>query len=223
VVDDESLVRGVLRRALTSLGYQVITVAGGAQAIEALLEQPPDLIVLDVAMPGVDGLEVCRYLRSQQRLAHIPCLLLTGRADLADKAEGFGAGADDYVTKPFELTELDLKIRALLRRARAHAPSPIATAGALELHLETRQAKVNGQPVDLSRVEFDLLSALVQAAGSVVSSETLLASVWGYPPGTGNRGLVRMHVLNVRRKIEQDPSHPQHILTVPRHGYKVAC
>jgi len=154
-------------------------------------------------------------------LEYLPCLLLTGRDTIRDKVEGFGQGADDYVTKPFDLVELDLKLKALLRRAKRQRPSDVLRVGQLEAHRNSRRVIVGERVVSLSKVEMELLVALMQANGAAVSAEMLLHTVWGYPLGMGNPGLVRMHLLNLRRKIEVDPHDPHHILTVPRRGYRL--
>jgi len=221
VVDDELVVRSVLRRALSSFGYGVRLATGGAEAISELGREPPDIVVLDVSMPGVDGLQVLAHMRADPVLEYIPCLLLTGRDTIRDKVEGFGQGADDYVTKPFDLLELDLKLKALLRRAKRQEPSDVLRVGQIEAHLNSRRVIVGERVVSLSKVEMELLVALMQANGAAVSAEKLLHTVWGYPLGMGNSGLVRMHLLNLRRKIEVDPHDPQHILTVPRRGYRL--
>jgi len=221
VVDDELVVRSVLRRVLTSLGYRVRLATGGAEAISELSREAPDIVVLDVSMPDVDGLQVLAHMRADRVLECLPCLLLTGRDTIRDKVEGFGQGADDYVTKPFDLIELDLKLKALLRRGRRQEPSDVLRVGQIEAHLNSRRVMVGERAVSLSKVEMELLVALMRANGGAVSAQKLLHIVWGYPLGMGNPGLVRMHLLNLRRKIEVDPHDPQHILTVPRRGYRL--
>jgi len=220
-VDDELVVRSVLQRALTSFGYRVRLATGGAEAISALDREVPDIVVLDVSMPEVDGLQVLARMRADPLLEYLPCLLLTGRDTIRDKVEGFGQGADDYVTKPFDLIELDLKLKALLRRAKRQEPSDVLRVGQIEAHLNSRRVIVGERAVSLSRVELELLVALMRANGGAVSAEKLLHVVWGYPLGMGNAGLVRMHMLNLRRKVEIDPRDPQYILTVPRRGYRL--
>ena len=221
VVDDELVVRSVLQRALTSFGYRVRLATGGAEAISALDREVPDIVVLDVSMPEVDGLQVLAHMRADPLIEYLPCLLLTGRDTIRDKVEGFGQGADDYVTKPFDLIELDLKLKALLRRAKRQEPSDVLRVGQIEAHLNSRRVIVGERAVSLSRVELELLVALMRANGGAVSAEKLLHVVWGYPLGMGNAGLVRMHMLNLRRKVEIDPRDPQYILTVPRRGYRL--
>ena len=220
-VDDEPVVRVVLCRALTSFGYRVRLAEGGAEAIAELDREAPDIVILDVEMPEVDGLQVLRFIRAQSHLSHLPCLLLTAHDTIRDKAAGFDQGADDYITKPFDLIELDLRLKALLRRKTPSSQDVLRT-GEIELHLSAHRAMVRGEVVNLTQVEFELLAALMRARSGVVSTEQLLHTVWGYPLGTGNYGLVRMHILNLRRKIEVVPHEPRYILTIPHRGYRLS-
>ena len=220
VVDDDEGVIRLIKRALLRHNHTVIAAQSGREAIALLQDERPDLIILDVLMPDVNGIQVCRFMRTHPRLASIPILFLTSREEIQDKIAGFEAGGDDYLTKPFHLDELALRVRALLRRAVSSRPptGPLAM-GTIRIDPASGQAQVRGISVSLTPIEFKLLYYMVSHAGEIVSSERLLRDVWNYAPRTGNFSLVRMHVLNLRRKIEEDPRHPQLIRTVPRHGY----
>jgi two-component system, OmpR family, response regulator RpaA len=222
LVDDDKHVVEVVERALRRQGHAVIVASDGREALGFLQRQSPDLLILDVMLPRLNGVQVCEYVRSHPNLASIPILLLTVKEDIKDKVVGFGAGADDYLTKPFNLNELELRVKALLRHSRAAAASKDIVAGLVQIDAETEKVWIDGQPIKLTNVEYQLLHHLALHAGEILSTEQLLQHVWGYPPGTGNPSLVRMHVLNVRRKIEKDPQHPQCLRTVPRHGYTIA-
>jgi two-component system, OmpR family, response regulator RpaA len=221
VVDDDHNVVDVIGRTLRRHDHVIIVAHNGRQAMELLQEQKPDLVILDIVMPEVTGLRVCQFMRTNPTLAAVPILFLTARERIEDKIAGFEAGADDYLTKPFNLVELELRVKALLRHSVSPTPTGPLVVGPIRVDPDSGQAKVDGQPVELTPVEFELLYYMVAHANEVVSSERLLQEVWGYPPGTGNASLVRMHVLNLRRKIEKDPANPTRFCTVPRHGYIV--
>lgn len=219
VVDDEEFVVDIIGHALRTQKHIIVSAYNGQQAIELLQRHRLDLVILDIIMPGLDGLQVCRFMRRHPRLASIPVILLTARERVEDRIAGLEAGADDYLTKPFNLIELQLRVKALLRRAAQVPPTGMLTVGRLSIDSDSKQAVVNGRPLTLTPVEFELLYYLVSHAGEVIAAERLLQEVWDYPPGAGSSSLVRMHVLNLRRKLEQDPGHPVHLRTVPRHGY----
>jgi len=221
IVDDDEGVIRLIERALSRHNHTIIAAANGLEAIQLLESESPDLVVLDLVMPKVNGLQVCRHMRGDPAYASIPILFLTAREAIDDKIAGFEAGADDYLTKPFHLAELELRLESLLRHAPDSSPISLLAAGRLSIDLEARTVAVDGQSVLLTPVQFELLYYLASHAGEVVSSERLLREVWGYPPGTGNHSLVRMHVLNLRRKVETDPKHPTLLCTVPRHGYVI--
>jgi DNA-binding response OmpR family regulator len=162
------------------------------------------------------------FIRSTPILANTPILFLTIKEQIEDKIAGFEAGGDDYLTKPFNLNELEMRVRALLRRTANASPSGRLQVGALDIDPHSSEVRVGDVVIDLTSVEFELLYYLVSHAGEVLPTERLLQDVWGYPPGTGNASLVRMHILNLRRKIEPDPSNPLLLRTVPRHGYTIA-
>lgn len=221
-VDDERSILDVIRRRLESEGYEVITARDGEEALKVALAWGPDIAILDVIMPKMDGLELCRRMREQPELAGLPVLFLTSRESVEDRIRGFEAGADDYLPKPFDLRELSLRIRALLRRVR---PVPEGTdvlrVGRLALHLNTFILEAGDRQALLTPVEFQLMRHLMMHPGVVFTSERLLKEVWGYPVGAGSTDLVRAHIRNIRAKIEPDPAEPIYIRTVSRHGYTV--
>jgi DNA-binding response OmpR family regulator len=221
-VDDERSILDVIRRRLESEGYEVITARDGEEALKVALAWGPDIAILDVIMPKMDGLELCRRMREQPELAGLPVLFLTSRESVEDRIRGFEAGADDYLPKPFDLRELSLRIRALLRRVR---PAPEGTdvlrVGRLALHLNTFILEAGDRQALLKPVEFQLMQHLMKHPGVVFTSERLLKEVWGYPAGAGSTDLVRAHIRNIRAKIEPDPAEPIYIRTVSRHGYTV--
>jgi DNA-binding response OmpR family regulator len=221
VVDDDPTVSEVVARYLERDGYAVETVADGRTALDRALAEPPDLVVLDLMLPGLDGLEVCRRLRA---LAPVPIVILTARGQESDRIVGLDLGADDYVAKPFSTKELVARVRAVLRRARGPlAPSgPGAPAvhsdGDLEVDVAARQARLAGAVVSLTAREFELLAFLVRHPGRAFRREEILESVWGYR--YGDTSTVTVHVRRLREKIEPDPSAPVRIATVWGIGYR---
>jgi two-component system KDP operon response regulator KdpE len=217
VVDDEPQILRSLRTTLASHGYDVQTAATGEEALAAVDGRLPDLVVLDLVLPGLSGLEVCRRLRARSSL---PILVLSARGDERDKVAALDLGADDYLTKPFGVNELLARIRAALRRAvGARGPSAVVEAGALRVDFDRRQVTLDGAEVRLTPTEFDLLKVLVANAGRVLTHGYLLRTVWG-PEYEGESQLLRVFIGQVRRKVERDPSRPQHILTDPGVGYR---
>jgi len=212
VVDDEppivNLVRGYLQRE----GWQVLTAADGHEALALARSERPDVVVLDLMLPGLDGIEVCRRLRT---FSDAYVVVLTARSEEVDKLVGLAVGADDYLTKPFSPRELVARIKAILRRARTTAQA----APGLDLDPGRRLVRVDGAAVDLTRTEFDILAAIVREAGAVVERPVLLASVWG--PGYDDDHLVDVHVANLRRKLGDDPGRPRFIETVRGIGYRL--
>lgn len=223
VVDDDVDVAETIRRSLSHKGHRVAAVYNGTEALETVKKEQPNLIVLDVVMPHMDGIEVCRRLRRDSKTAHVPIIFLTAMDRMADKIEGFEAGADDYITKPFDIQELELRVRAVLRRAMppTQAEPDVLTVGDLSLNCRTYEARTESQVSLLTPIEFELLYYLMSHAGEVFSSERLLQEVWEYPPGTGDPALVRMHVKNIRDKIEEEPRRPRFLRTISRHGYTI--
>ncbi len=226
IVDDEpDLVWGV-KYALLDEGHEVLTASSGVEALAIARQERPDLFVLDIVMPGLDGIEVCREVRRDLRLASVPILFLSGRGDVQDRVRGLDEGGDDYLCKPFDLTELRARARSLLRRTAALQAATVGDAdvmriGALCLDTRERSLQVNGTLAAVTPVEFALLGFLMAHAGEVFSSRHLLERVWGYPRGSGDEAVVRWHVKNLRTKIEPDPAKPIYVRTVPRFGYVV--
>jgi DNA-binding response OmpR family regulator len=223
LVDDDAYIVEVVERALRRQSHTVSVARNGREAIDVLRSFTPDLVILDVVMPHVNGIQVCQYIRTNPSLNAVPILFLTMRERIEDKIVGFEAGADDYLTKPFNLAELEMRVKALLRHSAHSIPDGPLVVGPIRVDPDRGQAWIDGELVDLTPVEFELLYYLVAHSGEVLSTERLLQEVWSYPPGTGNPSLVRMHVLNVRRKIEEDSSDPQYLRTVPRHGYTIVA
>jgi len=220
VVDDELQVLQLVGRILTSDGHEVDLALDANQAMEIVGMRSPDVIVLDIIMPGTNGFELCRAIREHSDMTHVPILFLTGAGGIENKIDGFESGGDDYVMKPFDPRELVLRVNALLRASERYRP-PVLESGEITLYPESGTALVNGDTVSLTPVEFDLLSYLIKHRGEIVPARKLLREVWGYPGGVGDPSLVRTHVMNLRRKIEADPTNPTLIRTVPRHGYTV--
>jgi two-component system KDP operon response regulator KdpE len=217
VVDDEPQILRSLRTTLASHGYDVQTAATGEEALAAVDGRLPDLVVLDLVLPGLSGLEVCRHLRARSSL---PILVLSARGDERDKVAALDLGADDYLTKPFGVNELLARIRAALRRAAgARGPSAVVEAGALRVDFDRRQLTLDGAEVRLTPTEFDLLKVLVANAGRVLTHGYLLRTVWG-PEYEGESQLLRVFIGQLRRKVERDPSRPRQILTEPGVGYR---
>ncbi len=221
VVDDESSIRDVLTRYLEREGYRVDVAADGPGALQATTQMSPDLIVLDLMLPGLDGLEVCHRLRAQSM---VPIIMLTARDEEADKVRGFTTGADDYITKPFSPAELVLRVKAVLRRVDA-AAMPAQTPGTvlrferLSISPAFRRVELAGRAVDLSAREFDLLLFLASHPGQVFTRNQLLQQVWDYDY-YGDSSTVTVHISRLREKLEPDPTHPSYIKTVWGVGYK---
>lgn len=219
MVEDDHRIRASLRLALEDEGYEVEEADSGETALERFAEQAPDVVLIDVMLPGIDGFETCRQLR---RVSTVPVVMVTARTDTHDVVAGLEAGADDYVTKPFEPKELAARIRALLRRARNSESGPGALSfGELEIEPEAGVVRLSGEEVHLTRTEFLLLCELAANAGKVLSREQLLERVWSYDY-FGDGRLVDVHVRRLRTKVEIDPANPRHVLTVRGLGYKLA-
>jgi DNA-binding response OmpR family regulator len=222
VVDDNVPLSLMLDSGLRQEGHQVRLAHSGPAAVETVKIERPDLIVLDVMLPGMTGLEVCRQLRSIPAYASIPIIFLTARNMLEDKIKGFDAGADDYLPKPFEFGELAVRVRALLRRV-SFSPSEeqprYLEVGDLKLDRERYQVTVSDKTVSLTPVEFELLQYFMLHSGETLGTADLLQGVWGYPVGVGNPALVRKHIEKLRGKLEPRPGPPLYIQTISRLGY----
>jgi two-component system, OmpR family, response regulator RpaA len=226
VVDDDEIVARTIERSLRAGGFQVSVVHSGVEALQTARRNHPDLLVLDVLMPGMDGYEVCRQIRKDPLLEDLPVLFLTAKGKEEDRIMGLRAGADDYLSKPFNLDELFLRVRAILRRVRKTVSPPAEKVVMLKVRgyeLDARSFQVSGPrgKVSLTPVQFDLLYHLMSHCGEVFSPDRLLQEVWDYPHDTGSPDLVRVHIKNLRAKIERDPAIPEFIETVKGHGYTV--
>jgi DNA-binding response OmpR family regulator len=218
VVDDEPIVREVVVRYLEREGYRTLEAADGDAAREAIERAGADLVVLDVMLPGTDGLELCRWIRSRSQL---PVIMLTARGEEADRIVGLELGADDYVTKPFSPRELAARVRTVLRRAQpVGMTSERLDFGEIVLERETREARRAGRELTLTTKEFDLLWFLASHPRRVFSRDQLMAGVWGYTAALDS-GTVTVHVRRLREKVEDEPSSPRHIQTVWGVGYRL--
>ncbi len=220
IVDDEPQITRVLRRSLTTHGYDVRVASDGLAALQTFGDWPPDLVVTDLSMPNTDGLQLCRNLRA---ISQLPIIVLSVRGEERTKVQALDAGADDYVTKPFGMDELLARIRAALRRARSANPdeavSPVLEVGDFRLDLENRSVAVKGSEVHLTPKEYDLMVYLVSHPGKVLTHRTLLAAIWG-GESVDQTEYLRVFVGQLRKKIEPQPTTPRYILTEPWIGYR---
>jgi DNA-binding response OmpR family regulator len=217
VVDDEPIVRDVVVRYLRREGYQTLEAGDGLRAQELLRAREPSLVVLDLMLPGLDGLQLCQWIRSRSEL---PVIMLTARAEEADRIVGLELGADDYVTKPFSPRELAARVRSVLRRSRLAVESTERIVqGDLELDSASREVTKAGRKLRLTAKEFDLLWFLASHPRRVFSRDQLMDRVWGYEPAF-DTGTITVHVRRLREKIEDDPSKPHHLETVWGVGYR---
>jgi DNA-binding response OmpR family regulator len=217
-VEDDERIRTAVKLALEDEGWTVAEAGNGEDALAQFQQEPADVVLIDIMLPGIDGFEVCRSIR---RTSDVPIVMVTARADTHDVVAGLEAGADDYLTKPFAPKELSARIRALLRRARtADVSSPHLRFGDLEIVPEEGVVRRNGRDVHLTKTEFRVLVELAQSPGRVFSREVLLERIWehGY---FGDGRLVDVHVRRLRTKIEADPANPRHVVTVRGLGYKL--
>ena len=218
VVEDEAAIAEAVRARLASEGYRVVVAGDGPRAIEVHRKEHPDLVVLDLMLPGMDGLEVCKEI---QRENWTPVLMLTARTEEADKVAGFAVGADDYLTKPFSLRELALRVKAILRRMdriRTDGSSEPIVRGSLVVDPVRHRVTVDGEEVPLTPLEFEILFKLAREPGVVLTREQLMDRVWGYRDFGGGR-VVDSHVARIRRKLGEDGNEPRFIRTVHGVGY----
>ena len=201
VVDDDRAIRESLDRALALEGYRVVSAADGAQALDLIVEHKPDVVVLDLMMPNVDGLTVCRRLRARQD--RTPILMLTARTETSERVSGLDAGADDYLPKPFDLDELLARIRALLRRTKVETDDSHLRVADLVLDTAGRRGSRNGREIELTKTEFDLLELLVRNEGVVLDQSTIYERIWGYDFGPDSKNLA-VYIGYLRRKTEID-------------------
>jgi DNA-binding response OmpR family regulator len=216
VVDDDVKTVELVRLYLDRDGYQVLTAYDGVEALRLARESFPDLIVLDLMLPDIDGLEVCRTLRHE---SDVPIIMLTARTTDQDKLMGLDLGADDYVTKPFSPSELAARVRAVLRRLPGERGPEEIRSGELSMNFTTHEAWFAGKPLNLTSVEFKLLGVLAKEPGRVFSRANLIEEALGYDFEGFDR-TIDVHILNLRRKLELDPSHPKYIKTIYGVGYK---
>jgi DNA-binding response OmpR family regulator len=219
IVEDDPTVAEVVARYLTREGYVVETVGDGAIGLERALRNPPDLVVLDLMLPSMGGLEVCRRLRAE---APVPVIMLTARGEEADRIAGLELGADDYVAKPFSPRELTARVKAVLRRAAGpltfQQEPAVLRAGGLEVDTVAHEARLDGELVALTAKEFDLLAHLMRNPRRAFRREELLDDVWGF--SYGDTSTVTVHIRRLREKVEADPSNPRYVCTVWGVGYR---
>jgi two-component system, OmpR family, KDP operon response regulator KdpE len=217
LIDDDTTLLELLGRHLQTAGYQVATAADGQAGLQLAARKAPDLVVLDVMMPGLDGWQVCERLHAQ---APLPIILLTAKSEEIDKLRGFRLGVDDYVSKPFSFAELVARVGAVLARAgHSGPPSHSVSSDDLMIDLDERHATLAGVPIELTPTEYHLLETLARHAHRTVPTETLLATVWG-PAYAGEAEHIKHYIWSLRKKIEADPGDPKHLLTERGFGYR---
>ncbi|MBI4909431.1 MAG: response regulator transcription factor [Acidobacteria bacterium] len=220
IIEDEPALQRALAANFTFDSHEVLTASDGRTGYQMAVDNQPDVVILDLMLPGMSGFEVCRKLRAEG--VTTPVLMLTARGEEADRITGLDLGADDYVTKPFSVRELSARVRALLRRANPpHALPDRLRIDDIEIDFRSYEARKSGQPLDLTRKEFHLVQLLVARTGEAVSREEILNKVWGMEVYVTTR-TVDTHVANLRSKMERDPRHPEHLITVHGIGYRWA-
>jgi two-component system KDP operon response regulator KdpE len=217
VVDDEKAIQRFMKNALNSAEFSVHIAGGGKEALQAAIAFRPDLIILDLGLPDMDGMEVLRRLREWTQ---VPIIILSVRDREDEKVKALDSGADDYVTKPFGMGELLARMRVVLRKSIQQSPEPVYKADGLEVDLEHRRVFVQGREVQLTATEYDLLRLLVKHAGKVLTHNQILRQIWG-PAYMEQPHLLRVNISNLRRKIEPEPERPQYILTELGVGYRL--
>lgn len=224
VVDDDNAINELIKINLELLGYEVITAYNGLQGYTLAKQELPDLIILDIMMPDVDGYTVAKRVRENPETKDIPILMLTAMGQLEDKVKGFDIGVDDYLVKPFEMEELKVRVRALLKRAHSIpeslATKEILTIGDITLIPETYSVSINGQTAKLTPIEFDILNLLVQNHDCMVPSSKILHDIWGYSPGDDVE-TIRVHIRHLRTKIKKVSNNKEYIETIYGGGYRL--
>jgi DNA-binding response OmpR family regulator len=227
LIDDEAALHVAMRGLLEKHGYSFAGAFDGEEGMRVLAEEHPDLLLLDVMLPGMNGFDLCLQIRGQGR--RIPIIFVSAKSDIVDKSIGFRAGGDDYVTKPFDSTELLLRIEANIRRhrdaldfAKSDSKRGIATIGELEVRFEEYQAYMKGEPVALTTKEFQIVAFLAANPGKVFTRQQIYEYIWGERYNEADSNNVTVFVRKIREKIEENPSDPRYLLTVPRIGYKMA-
>lgn len=221
LVDDDESTLLIVSKYLNKSGYKTHNAKNGQDALDLISkEKNIELIIVDVVMPVMDGVEFCRAARQDDKYRHVPILMLTAMSDITDKYMGFDAGADDYLTKPFEPLELLLRVQALLKRSQVldKEVNKKETEGSIKINKESFSVNIKGKEIYLTSVEFDILCYLYVNSGKPISVEELLQKVMNYPPKTGNPETIRTHIKNIRAKIEEG-AEPKYITTVPKRGY----
>lgn len=224
VVEDDQTLSGVIKYNLSKEGYEVFSAVDGAKALEVARNEKPDIVLLDLMLPKLDGLEVCRILRKESSM---PILMLTAKSEEVDRVVGLELGADDYMVKPFGVRELMARVRAMLRRRQilkqesetSRSGAAVIKADSIEMDETRHSVLLKGKPLELTPKEFDLLAFLVKNSGQVFKREQLLDKVWGYDYA-GDTRTVDVHISWLRQKIEDDSQHPQHLITLRGVGYK---
>jgi two-component system KDP operon response regulator KdpE len=222
IIDDDKTLLRLLQEALTKAGYQVILTSNGIDGLQEMYARQPDLVLLDVMMPRMDGWETLSRIR---QISRVPVIMLTAKDGEQEKVRGFNLGVDDYVTKPFSFAELVARAGAVLRRARTTAPTTKNkrySSGDLVLDVDAHRVTKGGKLVELTPTEFRLLETLAEHAGRVLTHEQLLEKVWGYDAGE-DTGYIKRYIWYLRQKLEDDPTNPQHILTERGFGYSFAA
>jgi DNA-binding response OmpR family regulator len=219
VVDDDPDIVRLLKYFLEAKGRQVQTASTGAEALEVFKREPPDLVILDVMLPGMDGWAVLQKIRESSQ---VPVLMLTGKDAPTDKAKGLLSGADDYIAKPFDLAELEARIVAVMRRYKPSARPALIRVGDLEIDDSVKHVKVKGRTVSLSPKEYELLKLLASEPGRVFSHQEIIAAVWQNKPFITSSDVTK-YIYLLREKLEDDPENPRYILTVRGFGYKLAA
>ena len=220
VVDDEEHIAELISYNLTSNGYKVITANNGIDAVKIAIEEKPNLILLDLMIPGKDGYDVCKDVRSNSEIRNIPIIMLTAKSEELDKILGLELGADDYITKPFSVRELLARVKAVLRRISISEPeSNVLVFGDLTADFEKREILINDKKLDLTLKEFELLEILIRNKGKILTRDTLLDKIWGYEY-IGETRTVDVHIRYLRKKIEVDDKKPKLIETIRGVGYR---
>ena len=219
IVDDEKDIVDLVAYNLARNGYETITATDGNVALDSAAKNAPDLIILDLMLPGLDGMEVARRLKADTQTANIPIVMLTAKGEETDVVVGLTLGADDYVTKPFGTRELRARIKALLRRASGEPAAATYRFGEVEVDFERGELRRNGQALELTPIEFKLLALFVRERGRVMSRDRLLAGAWG-PDTYASDRIVDNHIANLRRKIEPDPANPIYLRNLRGLGYR---
>lgn len=221
IIDDEEHIIELIRYNLTAAGYKTLEAVNGIEGLRLAREEDPDLVILDLMLPGMDGLEVCKRLRAEDRTRHLPIIMLTAKSEEIDKILGLELGADDYITKPFSVRELSARVKALLRRSNAmEAQAEDAFEFAdVEVDFQKHEVRRAGQKVELTLKEFELLEMLIRNNAKVLTRDMLLDKIWGYEY-VGETRTVDVHIRHLRQKLEEDDRNPRFIETVRGIGYR---